>query len=110
MSVTEDPTLRPGDIVVTSAGVRIFQGDRTVPHSEREFVDYRSAREASGAVRAYLDVVDQPYRARAAAKATETSSTAGEAGRARASAPAAKAKRWMPDPEPSPPAGRQRRQ
>ena len=93
MSVTDDPTLRPGDIVVTSEGVRVFRGDRAVPHRTNEFVDYRKAGAVSGQQRAFLDIVDQFHRVQADVKTTQTSSTA-SASRAQASAPA-KGKRWI---------------
>jgi hypothetical protein len=44
MDAEDDPTLRPGDIVVTAEGAKVFKGDRRAPHMTSDFVpaeDYR---------------------------------------------------------------------
>lgn len=38
-----DPTLRKGDIVVTSLGLRVFQGPRSEAHAAREFIALENA-------------------------------------------------------------------
>jgi hypothetical protein len=35
--ILEDPTLRRGDVVVTSDGLMVFRGGRGLPHSARDF-------------------------------------------------------------------------
>jgi hypothetical protein len=60
LSVTQDPTLQPGDIVVTGKGVRIFRGGK-LPYQDQAFVDYRKDKELSKAHRAFLDHVDGSY-------------------------------------------------
>ena len=44
MDTEEDPTLRPGDIVVTAEGPKVYKGNRRTPHKVSDFVpaeDYR---------------------------------------------------------------------
>jgi hypothetical protein len=44
METEEDPTLRPGDIVVTAEGPKVYKGNRRTPHQISDFVpaeDYR---------------------------------------------------------------------
>jgi len=44
MDTEEDPTLRPGDIVVTADGPKVYKGNRRTPHQVSDFVhanDYR---------------------------------------------------------------------
>jgi hypothetical protein len=48
MSVANDPTLRSGDLVVTPTAVVVFRGGSKPPHKDRDFVDYRNAREVAG--------------------------------------------------------------
>jgi hypothetical protein len=35
--ILEDPTLRRGDVVVTSDGLMVFRGGRNFPHTSRDF-------------------------------------------------------------------------
>lgn len=37
IDITQDPTLKPGDIVVTEDGPKSFQGSANTPHKESEF-------------------------------------------------------------------------
>jgi hypothetical protein len=38
VNIESDPTLRPGDIVVTEEGPKVFRGDRRLPHKSSDFV------------------------------------------------------------------------
>lgn len=40
--ITHDPTLRPGDVVVTETGVRVFAGGGRFPYRPRDFVEART--------------------------------------------------------------------
>ena len=62
LTVAQDPTLQPGDIVVTNKGVRVFRGAKKLPYPDVAFVDYRQDKEVSKAHRALLDFVDRRYR------------------------------------------------
>jgi hypothetical protein len=61
MSVADDPTLRSGDLVVTQTAVVVFRGGLQPPHKDRDFADYRSAREVAGQHRNQLDAMIQRY-------------------------------------------------
>ena len=44
MDIYSDPTLRPGDIVVTKAGLMVFKGSKQVPYQTSDFIppeDYK---------------------------------------------------------------------
>jgi hypothetical protein len=70
MSVANDPTLRSGDLVVTQAGVVVFRGGSQLPHQDRDFVDYRRAKEVAGQHRHQLDaLINRYYTVRAQAPA-----------------------------------------
>jgi hypothetical protein len=71
LAVAKDPTLQPGDIVVTGQGVRVFRGGNKLPYRDQDFVDYRSDRNVSKTHRAFLDAVDRRYRAAQAAPAAQ---------------------------------------
>ncbi len=55
-----DETLQPGDVVVTAAGVRVFNGDNAAPHSNRDFLPLSRARRASN--HATLEAIDRSIR------------------------------------------------
>jgi hypothetical protein len=38
-ALLQDPTLRKGDLIMTAAGVRVFQGARALPHETNDFID-----------------------------------------------------------------------
>jgi hypothetical protein len=61
MTVENDPTLRSGDIVVTDAGVRVFQGASRRPYQAKDFVDYRNTRAVAGGMRTKLDAMAKRY-------------------------------------------------
>lgn len=44
VDVENDPTLRPGDIVVTAEGPRVFAGNRSTPHKVSEFAPAEDSR------------------------------------------------------------------
>jgi len=72
MSVADDPTLRSGDLVVTKTAVVVFRGGSQLPHKDRDFVDYRSAREVAGQHRNQLDaMINRYYTVRAQAPAEQ---------------------------------------
>jgi hypothetical protein len=62
LTVAQDPTLQPGDIVVTDKGVRVFRGGKKLPYQDQAFVDYRKDKDVSKTHRAFLDFVDRRYR------------------------------------------------
>jgi len=63
LTVAHDPTLQPGDIVVTDKGVRVFRGGKKLPYQDHAFVDYRKDKELAKTDRAFLDFIDRRYRA-----------------------------------------------
>jgi hypothetical protein len=68
MSVANDTTLRSGDLVVTQTAVVVFRGGSQLPHKDRDFVDFRSAREVAGQHRNQLDaMINRYYTVRAQA-------------------------------------------
>jgi hypothetical protein len=71
LTVAQDPTLQPGDIVVTDKGVRVFHGGKKLPYEDQAFVDYRKDKEVSKTNRAFLDFVDRRYRAAQAESAAK---------------------------------------
>ena len=71
LAVTEDPTLQPGDIVVTGEGVKVFRGGKKRPYRERDFADYRSDRNVSKTHRAFLDAVNRRFHTAQRAPAAE---------------------------------------
>jgi hypothetical protein len=71
LAIAKDPTLQPGDIVVTGTGVRVFRGSNKRPYRDQDFADYRSDRSVSKNHRAFLDAVDRRYRSAQAAPASE---------------------------------------
>ena len=79
LTVAEDPTLQPGDIVVTGKGVRVFRGSKQLPYRDQDFVDYRRDKNVAKTHRAFLDAVDRRYRAAHAAPAAERQGEAGPA-------------------------------
>jgi hypothetical protein len=79
LAVAEDPTLQPGDIVVTGQGVRVFRGSKKLPYRQQDFVDYRNDRNVSRTHRTFLDAVDRRYRAAQAAPAPDRQAEAAPA-------------------------------
>jgi hypothetical protein len=61
LSAIDDPTLRAGDLVVTDSGVNVFRGGSQLPHKDRDFVDYRGAREVAGQHRGQLEAMVRRY-------------------------------------------------
>lgn len=55
VSLLRDITLRPGDSVVLAGKVKTFTGSSQWPYSERDFVDFRTARELGPAARRSID-------------------------------------------------------
>lgn len=53
----EDPTLRPGDIVVLKRGVMVFDGSRSAVHQDRDFQPIATADSVSQAERAGIGKV-----------------------------------------------------
>jgi hypothetical protein len=78
LAVTEDPTLQPGDIVVTGEGVKVFRGGKKRPYRERDFADYRSDRNVSKTHRAFLDAVNRRFHTASAAAAERRATAAAE--------------------------------
>lgn len=72
MSVADDPTLRSGDLVVSQTAVVVFRGGSQLPHKDRDFRDYQSAREIAGQHRNQLDaMINRYYTVRAQAPAEQ---------------------------------------
>lgn len=57
-AIFNDPTLVPGDTVMTPQGMRTFRG-ASAPHSPRDFVDVASSRLVSSAQRKQLLAMDR---------------------------------------------------
>ncbi len=98
----DDPTLRPGDVVVTAGGAMVFQGERGGRKQAREFVPAEQARNLPKGMKQTLsDLRIAPERLVATAKSgTPASASVG--------APANPALTMMPDGGPmqlNPPAG-----
>jgi hypothetical protein len=62
LALTNDPTLRSGDIVVTSKGVRVFAGASRFPFRESDFVDFRAKGRVPRPLWTYLSIIDKPFR------------------------------------------------
>jgi hypothetical protein len=86
LAVTEDPTLQPGDIVVTGEGVKVFRGGQKRPYRERDFADYRSDRNVSKTHRAFLDAVNRRFHSASTAAAQQREAAAAEKTSSRKSA------------------------
>jgi hypothetical protein len=93
LPVANDPTLQPGDIVVTGNGVRVFRGSKKLPYREQDFVDYRNDKNVSKTHRAFLDAVDRRYRT---AQAVPAPAKQGEAAPAKKSAAKSARNRQQP--------------
>jgi hypothetical protein len=66
MDVRSDPTLRPGDIVVTKDGVMVFKGSKQVPYQTSDFIPAQDYKDLSAGVRktlAELRTTPKPDRA-----------------------------------------------
>jgi hypothetical protein len=63
VTITHDPTLAHGDIVVTQKGVHVFAGNGKFPHRDGDFIHYRSYRGLSREVVTMLSLIDRPFRA-----------------------------------------------
>lgn len=59
VSIYEDATLRPGDAVMTAKGMRIFQGSRSLPYSDADFVAIAASSSVSRDVAKALTAVDR---------------------------------------------------
>jgi hypothetical protein len=62
LALTNDVTLRSGDIVVTPKGVRVFAGSPKFPFRESDFVDFRVKGRVPRPLLTYLSVIDKPFR------------------------------------------------
>jgi uncharacterized protein DUF2865 len=66
MDIHSDPTLRPGDIVVTKDGLMVFKGAKQVPYQTSDFVppeDYKGLPAGMRRTLAELKVAPQPEHA-----------------------------------------------
>ena len=88
MDAEDDPTLRPGDIVVTAEGPKVFKGDRRTPHKISDFVAAEDDRGLPKSVRQNLSEMRvAPERLSATVK-TGTSAPAPAIAAAPSNAPA----------------------
>jgi uncharacterized protein DUF2865 len=62
LALTHDASLRSGDIVVTSKGVRVFGGSSKFPFRDSDFVDFRAPGRVPRSLLTYLNVIDKPFR------------------------------------------------
>jgi len=62
-AIMHDPTLRPGDSMMTPQGVRIFHGHRSCPHQSSEFLSLAEARDLSTAKRGALAAIELAMKA-----------------------------------------------
>ena len=63
LDIQSDPTLRPGDIVVTKNGVMVFRGSKQVPYQTSDFIpaeDYKGLPTGVRKTLAELRVVPEP--------------------------------------------------
>lgn len=86
--ITHDPTLRPGDVVVTDAGVRVFAGGSRFPYRQADFVAARSYGRLPADIRQRVADIEAGIQARDSGT-TAPVSRLGPATRQRAGAPAA---------------------
>ena len=56
VSLLQDATLRPGDVVVLDNTAKVFTGG-TAPHAKRDFADFRGARTLSKSARREVDEI-----------------------------------------------------
>jgi hypothetical protein len=69
MDIEADPTLRPGDIVVTAEGPKVYKGNRRTPHKTSDFVPAEDHRGLPKSVRQSLSQMRvAPERLRATVK------------------------------------------
>ncbi|HXY58931.1 MAG TPA: DUF2865 domain-containing protein [Methylocystis sp.] len=61
-ALLNDPTLRPGDSVVTSEGVKVFAGDSSGPHSKGSFLSLAETRDISPSQRGALAAIDRAIK------------------------------------------------
>jgi hypothetical protein len=65
IDIQSDPTLRPGDTVVTKEGTAAFKGDSRPPHLSSEFVPVRPQRQVSSGARRPVSEKRTPQEGRA---------------------------------------------
>lgn len=71
MDVMDDPTLKAGDMVVTANGVMVFRGDKSLPHTERDFTAATSDRKLPATTRRQIEALEMASGlAQAAAEST----------------------------------------
>lgn len=58
IDIMDDPTLRPGDMVVTATGVKVFRGDKALPHDEGEFSQASADRKLSASMRRQVEALE----------------------------------------------------
>lgn len=62
-AIMADPTLRPGDAVMTASGISVFEGEPGVtPHAPSDFVSLAQAQTMPPEARARLQTLDRNHR------------------------------------------------
>lgn len=61
-ALLNDPTLRPGDSVVTSEGVKVFEGSSYAPHSKESFLSLAETRDIPRSQRGALAAIDRAIK------------------------------------------------
>ena len=89
VSYMDDPTLRPGDIVMTENGPVVFKGAVGPTHKMSDFVPVKDSKRLSGSVREKV-IAMRAMPARQARTQTQYATTAKEAAAALAKTPDAK--------------------
>jgi hypothetical protein len=62
-AILHDETLRPGDSLMTTEGVRVFHGDGACPHKAGDFVSLNESRNLSHAKRGDLIAIERATKA-----------------------------------------------
>ncbi|MFK8250448.1 DUF2865 domain-containing protein [Ancylobacter sp. sgz301288] len=58
LDIMDDPTLKPGDMVVTASGIKVFRGDSVLPHRERDFTPARADGRLPVATRRQIEAIE----------------------------------------------------
>lgn len=58
IDIMDDPTLKPGDMVVTANGVKVFRGDKALPHEETDFSPAVADRKLSASTRRQVEALE----------------------------------------------------
>ncbi len=77
LPVTHDPTLRPGDVVVTEEGARVFRGGARFPYRAQDFVAARAYGRLPADLRRRVDEIEAGLAASPSSRLPARSAGAG---------------------------------